>query len=392
LALTLVELLAGRTIIDGDHAAMMGTTLDPRRRPTPRNEGIAVSDGAEAVFLRALAVDPRERYQDAGHFWDALVAEVGVRGDAPDPFSQPARDRRAEVGYVPKVEHVDVGRVRSDPAPALSRDAPTQAARIASELELPGLPEPSAPEPLAATETAAVVPDLGVIPDLAPADPPPRPRTVSSRAAASVDLDLEDDAPPLDLALDLTPGERPSLRVGDSAPRWEKPSTGSSGTFLAERRAASTSGARHPAMAVGAEEHRDRAASGTSHRAARVASGAQHPAVALREEPPAGSEKPVASEQAVAEALDGVAKEVSVPRWSMPEIQAPTEPSLTRRLLPGICLVLASIVISIVDQIASAVSGEVFSLGPLRAGWIAAPLLLAGIVQIVLVLVKNLGR
>jgi len=74
LALTMVELMAGRAIIDGDHAAMMGTTLDPSRRPTPRTEGITVGDAVEAVFVRALALDPRDRYTTAGEFWDALVA------------------------------------------------------------------------------------------------------------------------------------------------------------------------------------------------------------------------------------------------------------------------------------------------------------------------------
>ncbi|HEX4337733.1 MAG TPA: protein kinase [Polyangiaceae bacterium] len=74
LALTIVELMAGRPIIDGDQAAMMGTTLDPERRPTPRTERLDVGDAAEAVFVRALAVDPRDRYTTAGEFWDALVA------------------------------------------------------------------------------------------------------------------------------------------------------------------------------------------------------------------------------------------------------------------------------------------------------------------------------
>ncbi len=78
LALTVVEAAKGDEVISGDHAAMMGTILDPVRRPTPRNEGIVVSDAVERVFLRALAVDPRDRYQGVGAFWDDLVVALGV--------------------------------------------------------------------------------------------------------------------------------------------------------------------------------------------------------------------------------------------------------------------------------------------------------------------------
>jgi serine/threonine-protein kinase len=69
----MVELLAGRHIVDGDHAAMMGTILDAARRPTPRVEGVRVGDAVEAVFQRALALDPRDRFRDAGAFWNALL-------------------------------------------------------------------------------------------------------------------------------------------------------------------------------------------------------------------------------------------------------------------------------------------------------------------------------
>lgn len=85
LALTLVELLAGRPVMDGDNAAMMRTALDPARRPTPRTEGAPVSDAVESVFARALALDPRERYRDVGEFWRALVQaanEACARSDS----------------------------------------------------------------------------------------------------------------------------------------------------------------------------------------------------------------------------------------------------------------------------------------------------------------------
>lgn len=82
LALTVLEAAVGRPIIDGDTAAMMGTVCDEQRRPTPRAEGLEVNDVVEAVFLSALAVDPRDRYPDAGTFWDALESALGIEQTA----------------------------------------------------------------------------------------------------------------------------------------------------------------------------------------------------------------------------------------------------------------------------------------------------------------------
>jgi serine/threonine-protein kinase len=78
LALCAVESMSGKAAIDGDHAAMMGTAVDERRRPTPGAEGVRVSDEVEDVFLQALAVDPRHRYPDVGAFWDALEAALDL--------------------------------------------------------------------------------------------------------------------------------------------------------------------------------------------------------------------------------------------------------------------------------------------------------------------------
>ena len=68
LALTAVEALVGEPVISGDHQRIMKQVLDRARRPTPRTYGVVVPDAVEAVFARALAVDPRERPRDAGVF------------------------------------------------------------------------------------------------------------------------------------------------------------------------------------------------------------------------------------------------------------------------------------------------------------------------------------
>ena len=73
-ALTVCEIIKGDAVIVGDHQAMLGTVLDPKRRPSPRNEGVDVSDAVENVFIKALAVDPRYRYRSVKTFWESLIA------------------------------------------------------------------------------------------------------------------------------------------------------------------------------------------------------------------------------------------------------------------------------------------------------------------------------
>jgi formylglycine-generating enzyme required for sulfatase activity/serine/threonine protein kinase len=73
LALVAVEVLSGREPISGDNLVQLAyAASDPAVRPTPRTFGVAVSDDVDAVFRRALAVKPGERYQTAGEFWNAL--------------------------------------------------------------------------------------------------------------------------------------------------------------------------------------------------------------------------------------------------------------------------------------------------------------------------------
>lgn len=93
IALTLLEVWAGRPIVDGDQTAMMEVVLDPTRRPTPRNEGLAVSDDVERVFSKALALDPRDRYQDAGVFWRALCAALESGAEPIPSLAKPQKVR-----------------------------------------------------------------------------------------------------------------------------------------------------------------------------------------------------------------------------------------------------------------------------------------------------------
>jgi serine/threonine-protein kinase len=66
---------------------------------------------------------------------------------------------------------------------------------------------------------------------------------------------------------------------------------------------------------------------------------------------------------------------VAMPRRSVPSVP----PTLARRLAPGVSLAGASVLLTLLDRLYAATSGEVFSLGPIRTTWIAAVLLAAGV-------------
>ena len=386
LALTMVELMAGRTVIDGDHAGMMGTALDQNRRPTPRHEGVEVSDDVEEVFRRAMAVDPRDRYPDAGKFWNALCTAAGVRGDAAARFSPRARDARAEGGHVPSEERVEAALRMSSHPP--SRPATPVAGREAETLPAQAL----APE---------------IVPELVLGDAPPvsRRRTTSGTALPPVagEFDLDDgEGAAVDFALDLPPGERPAQRGSTSAPNWPIPTqpggSPSSGPPGRPRTASGTghvAAARSPApsgsgleVPLGDALHgvpRARTSSG-SHAAAvdlpgRSASGTAPRAVGLEEQPSSPHWSPPSETQ-------------SGPHWSAPpgmpaQPEQRPEAPLSRRLAPGIVLLCASIILTVVDQTYAGSSGEVLTVGPLRATWLAALLMLAGVTALGLALTRH---
>ncbi len=99
LALVVVELLAGRSLSEGDDVTRLGAvTMDPARRPTPRTFGVAVSDEVEAVFACALDVRTERRYERAGQFWIELEAASGL------PLSRIVRDRTLRANITPITE------------------------------------------------------------------------------------------------------------------------------------------------------------------------------------------------------------------------------------------------------------------------------------------------
>ncbi|HTA94213.1 MAG TPA: protein kinase [Polyangiaceae bacterium] len=245
LALCMVEALAARPVIDGDPAAMMGTTLDPLRRPTPRTEGVELPDAVEAVFARALALDPRARPRDAGVFWNELVAALQVPDSERGIALQ--RDPRAEDGGAGvRVERVEVrsrssGSMARVPQPsaaveqALAMDLefdPSQPARLGAVSETrPSTPAP-ARMPVPVTAASHFVPDLEIAPPSVPRRPSgaqaavvqrPSPQSSGGRSDAhssgahTAVIDFDDGAQGGSLDLDL-PEDEPLARRSASSP------------------------------------------------------------------------------------------------------------------------------------------------------------------------------
>jgi formylglycine-generating enzyme required for sulfatase activity/serine/threonine protein kinase len=81
LALVAGECVSGREPMSGDDLVQLAyAAADPNKRPTPRALGVAVSDEVDAIFKKAVAVRPEDRFQTAGDFWSALrMAVTGER-------------------------------------------------------------------------------------------------------------------------------------------------------------------------------------------------------------------------------------------------------------------------------------------------------------------------
>ncbi len=247
LALTLLELCLGRAVIDGDTAAMMGTACDEARRPSPRTEGLEVSDEVESVFLGALAVDPRKRYLDAGSFWDALESSLGLEVSAtPTIAGSMRRDARVDGGAGGPSEE----RLSTRPPPRVDKFAPTLDAGDARAAASSAPPPGSSPAPSVRAPAPAAPLVLPNIPDIDMSAPPPTPpprRPSGEREAAPAsapaapvkgpDFDDEEDGA-IEIAVDLKKNadkakDAPPLRLtgGEPLPTPRVAPAGASGQF-----------------------------------------------------------------------------------------------------------------------------------------------------------------
>lgn len=78
MALVLIEIMRGgiAALHGDDYMQLAVASRDPERRPTPRSLGLQVSTQVEAVFAKALAVNPAERFPSMGKLWSALHQAV----------------------------------------------------------------------------------------------------------------------------------------------------------------------------------------------------------------------------------------------------------------------------------------------------------------------------
>jgi formylglycine-generating enzyme required for sulfatase activity len=78
MALVIIEVMRGgiAALHGDDYMQLAVASRDPERRPTPRSLGLEVSTQVEAVFAKALAVNPADRFPSMGKFWTALHQAV----------------------------------------------------------------------------------------------------------------------------------------------------------------------------------------------------------------------------------------------------------------------------------------------------------------------------
>ncbi|MBX3208493.1 MAG: SUMF1/EgtB/PvdO family nonheme iron enzyme [Labilithrix sp.] len=194
LALSLVELVSGKRALDGqDPVELYLAASDLARRPTLRGRGVQISDAVEAVLARALAVDPKRRWQSARELWDALVSAVPeLTPAAPSVRPEPELGGGSDAGP----SSARAGGASSVPSIWAARDqasavvAPADDARLGDSAKLAAF-APPAPQParrdraglaawlvvalLAAAATIVIATRIGR--PAAPAPPPARAAT-----------------------------------------------------------------------------------------------------------------------------------------------------------------------------------------------------------------------
>src|SRR5205085_6589979 len=66
LALVFIEVVSGRRALEGeDHTELSQRTTNSVSRPTLRSRGVVTPDSIEAALLKALAVNPKDRFPTA---------------------------------------------------------------------------------------------------------------------------------------------------------------------------------------------------------------------------------------------------------------------------------------------------------------------------------------
>ena len=225
LALSVVELVSGRRALEGrDAVELYLAASDLTRRPTLRARGVQVSEAVEAVLARALAVDPKRRWQNARELWDALVAAVPELTPLA-PSVRPKHENEPSSGGGPKSGRSSLPSIWAAREAANTVVAPADDARLGESAKVAAFTPPRAPDPPRRDRTgltAWIVVGLGallaaglvVIKLRRPPAPPPAPTPTPTPMGAPT---------PADARLAPEPKEAPSAPASSATPSAPPP-------------------------------------------------------------------------------------------------------------------------------------------------------------------------
>jgi formylglycine-generating enzyme required for sulfatase activity len=142
LALVAGEICSGKEPMSGDSLIQLAyAAADEKQRPTPRTLGVATSDEIEAIFRKAVAVKPEERFANCADFWNALRAKV-----LGDKLSSIASARMSIVGAAPPA--ADTLLIETAPGELTAAPATTAAPSASSGTIDPARDAPKSRAPL----------------------------------------------------------------------------------------------------------------------------------------------------------------------------------------------------------------------------------------------------
>ncbi len=365
LALCMVEALAGQPVIDGEPNEMMAIALEPRRRPTPRNVGVYLPEAAEAVFARALALDPRERQRDAGVFWNELLDSLDM-SDGERTRAKPRDVQHDALGV-----SLERGELPPRPSGMLGRSRPSAAVERALAMDLEFDPSDAPASPTLQARAGAVSQTRKAAAVAAPAEVAP---PVNQVAHFVPDLELE--PPP---ASRRVSGQQPAIAPPKRAPTPEPQpvvvptahSSGSHGAVLDFDDAEHEPSGLDLHLDLPADEPLTRRASAPGMRAVSAPSTRDSaPPPPVSEKTPPAREPPLALSGAVT--ARSIALDVAPsPNGSMSQanssaletafvakIKLPEEKSLWVRLRPALALLALAVLLTIFDPVYAAITGE----------------------------------
>ncbi|MDF2693081.1 MAG: Serine/threonine kinase [Labilithrix sp.] len=178
LALIYTELLTHEPALRGDNLTQLAfSSMDPRRRPSPRILGANVPDAVESVMLRALAIAPDERFRSTGELWDALRSALAM-----EPSRVFVTTDSSRSGSNPQVAIAPAG----PGAVTMPNSNPGAQSLFGDSLPVPGRPNPGATGPTMLPQQAMAHPTMPAAAGTVGSGPASSPRASSGGATAAI--------------------------------------------------------------------------------------------------------------------------------------------------------------------------------------------------------------